>query len=198
MNKVISERIYFKVPESLYKKLLKIHLNFYQKTEYTQAEDIKKFFILLIKEWEEELKKEKRLQQADKDIIAHINRKGQRVYKIPFEGKTIRIDYIFKKEIKNSWNNIIYTIVKEENFSNMKEYSNAYFFPHILDFATKNLENLIGKYGKTPLQTLSLNIQDKVIIQVENKKRVKEILGKIEKIEKTFKGITIKVKRDNI
>ena len=80
----------------------------------------------------------------------------------------------------------------------MKEYSNAYFFPHILDFATKNLENLIGKYGKTPLQTLSLNIQDKVIIQVENKKRVKEILGKIEKIEKTFKGITIKVKRDNI
>lgn len=64
MNKVISERIYFKVPESLYKKLLKIHLNFYQKTEYTQAEDIKKFFILLIKEWEEELKKEKRLQQA--------------------------------------------------------------------------------------------------------------------------------------
>ena len=121
-------RTRFRVEERLYQEFKMFHLNFLETTQYSKVNDIKNFFILLIDEWYKKLKKENRLVPAVSDKIVYINRVGKRTNKLPYDGETARIIFYFKKPVEAKWNDIVYTLMKEDNFANMQEYSNGYFF----------------------------------------------------------------------
>lgn len=194
----IAERVYFRIEDKVYQEYKMFHLNFLEKTKYFEVNDIKDFFILLIEEWTERLKNDKRLKKAEIDKIDYINRKGKRVYKIPYEGETVRILFHFKPYIVDKWNDIVYTLMSEDNFQKMKDYSNGYFLPDLFDFAKENIEYLVEKYKKYELESLLLQLQDNVTIRFLTKSSIKNIEGKVTAIEDTPNGLIIQIDRVNI
>lgn len=197
MNKIISHQIAFRVSENLYKEFRKNHLDFLKQTEYDQLNNIKDFVVFLIKEWEKELLQQNRLQQADEEVITYVNRKGRREDPI-VEDTITKINYNFRESVKKSWDNIIYTLIKEEDFINSKKYSNSYFLHLLFEYYKDNASYFIEKFAKTTLKEVLLKLSDKVTFQFISKFTIKEFSGDIEKIENTPKGLVIKVKRDDL
>lgn len=194
----IAERVYFRIEYKIYQECKMFHLNFLEKTKFFAVSDIKDFFILLIEEWTQRLQDEKRLKKANSEIITYINRKGKRVSKMPYEGETTRITFHFKPHIVDKWNDIVYTLMNEDNFEKMKDYSNGYFLPNLFDFAKENIEYLIDKYQKYELDSLLLKLQEKVTIRFFSKSTIKNIEGKVISIENTPNGLVIHIDRVNI
>lgn len=197
-NKAEIEEIRFKIPAPIYDEFLELHIEFLKKTQYIEACTVKKFISLLIREWEQSLIDQKRLVKAEQEQITYINRKGQRSLKNPYKGEVQRVFLRYNKETKESWDNIIYSLMKEENFSFNEEYSNGYFFPHLIDFLKKNFSALAKKYGKKNMTKVQINVNDKFKFQFISKGAVKRIEGSIYKIENTPQGIVINIKRDNL
>lgn len=191
-------RTRFRVEERLYQEFKMFHLNFLEATQYSKVNDIKNLFILLIDEWYKKLKEENRLVPAVPDKIVYINRVGKRTNKLPYDGETARIIFYFKKPVEAKWNDIVYTLMKEDNFANMQEYSNGYFFPHLYNFAKENIEYLTAKYQKNSIKSLNLKLQEKVTIKFINKATIKHIEGKVTAIEKTPDGLFIHIDRVNL
>lgn len=197
MSKTISDIIHFKVEEALYQEFKIFHLNFLEETQYFEIEDIKNFFIFLINEWYDFLEKNEVLEEADKEKIAQVNKKGKRYYTLPYEGNTTRISFYFRNDIREKWNTIIYSLMKKENFSKMKIYTNGYFFPFLFNFAKENVFFLTEKYKKITLSNTILNLSDKVIIRFLNKNSIKNIKGSVSNIENTPNGLVIQIDRDD-
>ena len=194
----ISDIIHFKVEERLYQEFKAFHLNFLEKTQYFEVEDIKNFFIFLINEWYDSLLKIEILEEADKEKIVQVNRKGKRYYSLPYEGNTTRISFYFRNEVREKWNKIIYYLMKKENFSQMKIYTNGYFFPYLFDFAKENKDILIERYKKVTLTDVNLKQNDRVMIRFLNKSTIKNIEGKVLNIENTPNGLVIHIDRVNL
>ena len=104
----------------------------------------------------------------------------------------------FKEPIETQWNDIVYTLMNEDEFANMKEYSNGYFFPHLYNFAKENINYLTDKYKKHSMDSINLKMQDEVIIKFINKASMKHIEGKVAAIENTPEGLIIHIDRVNI
>ena len=198
MMSTISDIIHFKVEERLYQEFKAFHLNFLEKTQYFEVEDIKNFFIFLINEWYDSLLKIEILEEADKEKIVQVNRKGKRYYSLPYEGNTTRISFYFRNEVREKWNKIIYYLMKKENFSQMKIYTNGYFFPYLFDFAKENKDILIERYKKVTLTDVNLKQNDRVMIRFLNKSTIKDIEGKVLNIENTPNGLVIHIDRVNL
>lgn len=187
----IADRLQFRVEDKLYQEFKMFHINFLETTQYFNVQDIKDFFILLIEEWHIKLKEQKKLKPEDPDKITYINRKGKRIGKLSYEGETARITFYFKKHIVSQWNDIIYTLMYEDNFQNLKEYSNGYFFPHLYNFAKENIEYLVSKYQKHLLNSFNLKLEEEITIRIINKHSTKKIEGKVTTIENTPEGLII-------
>lgn len=196
MNKEISDIIHFKVEEKLYQEFKMFHLNFLEQTQYFEVEDVKNFVIFLINEWYDLLSKTEVLEQSDKEKIELVNRKGKRYTTLPYDGATSRISFYFRNEIREKWNMIIYFLMKKENFSQMKVYTNGYFFPFLFEFAKQNLDFLKEKYQKVALPNTKISLKDKVTIRFFNKSSIKNIEGTILNIENTPKGLVIHIDRN--
>lgn len=196
MKENISEKIHLRIEEKLYQNFKLFHIDFLEKTEYIEVVDIKKFFILLIKEWEEKLAYQGILCKAEEKIIALVNRSGKRISRLPYEGATTRISFYFKKPIKQMWDNIIYSLIKQENFVNIRKYTNGYFFPKMYDFMEENRDYLIQKYKKNMLESCEISLEKVIRIKILNKNTIKDFKGKIEKIEKNPDGISIYLERE--
>lgn len=194
----ISEIIHFKVEEKLYQEFKIFHLNFLEKTQYFEIEDIKNFFIFLINEWYDFLQEKEILEEADKEKIVQVNRKGKRYYSLPYEGNTSRISFYFRNEVRDKWNTIIYFLMKKENFSQMKIYTNGYFFPYLFDFAKENEILLQEKYKKVTLVSVNIKQNDNVTIRFFNKSSIKSIEGRVSNIENTPNGLVIDIDRVNL
>ena len=193
-----ANRLRFRVEDRLYQEFKMFHLNFLEVTQYFKVQDIKEFIILLIGEWYTKLKEENKLIPYDPDKIAYINRVGKRTTKLPYEGDTARMGLYFKEPIETQWNDIVYTLMSEDEFANMKEYSNGYFFPYLYNFAKENINYLTDKYKKHSMDSINLKMQDEVIIKFINKASMKHIEGKVAAIENTPEGLIIHIDRVNI
>lgn len=194
----ISDIIHFKVEEKLYQEFKVFHLNFLEETQYFEIEDIKNFFIFLINEWYDFLNETETFEQVDSEKIAQVNRKGKRYHILPYEGNTTRISFYFRNEVREKWNKIIYHLMKKELFSQMKIYTNGYFFPYLFDFAKENKDNLIKKYKKVILTDVNLKKNERITIRFLNKSTIKNIEGKILNIEDTPNGLVIHIDRVNL
>lgn len=197
-NKAEIGEIRFKIPTPIYDEFLELHIEFLERTQYIEACTVKKFLMLIIREWEQSLIEQKRLIQAQKKQITYINRKGQRNLKNPYKGEVQRAFFRYEKGLKETWDNIIYSLMKEENFINNEEYSNGYFFAHLIDFIKKHLSMLVKKYGKKNMAKVQINVNDKFKFQFISKGAIKRIQGVIHKIEYTPQGIVINIKRNDL
>lgn len=192
----IADKVYFRIEEKLYKEFKKFHLDFLEATEYYEVQDIKKFFALLIAEWEAHYIAENKLEVADAEKIDYINRKGKRIGQLDYEGETARITFHFKKDITKKWNNIIYTLMKEDNFDNMKKYSNGYFFPHFFEFVKSQKDRFIDEFRKRIYEEYTVKKEEKATIRFINKDTIKNISGKITRIEDTPNGLVLFIDRN--
>lgn len=196
MKESVSEKIHLRIEERLYREFQLLHLDFLEKTEYIEVTDVKNFFILLIKEWEEFLVQQGLLYKAEENIIEGVNRTGKRMANLSYQGQSTRITFYLKKPIKQMWDNIIYSLMKQEEFANIGQYTNGYFFPKMFEFFKERMGYLIEKYKKTILSSYELAPYQEVKIKVLNKNSVKDFKGRIEKIEQNPDGISIYLERE--
>lgn len=113
---------------------------------YMQRKD---FFRMILLEMVEELEASKNYYQAEdttfKNFIKRAGRRwGERV--IPTQELTFIIFGSYEDNTLQLYDNICYSLAKNENMKHMSEYSTSYFFVDILDFIERKASYLYKKY----------------------------------------------------
>lgn len=188
-------KIQFYVPTTLYNDFTKLQLEFLEQTDYQEAKTLKKFFAIIISEWKEFLiKKGKWKGTIPPEEI--INKRGKRAKTNTEENEYTKFKFTYEKDIKQTWDNIVYSIMYEEDFSNKSIYASGYFFSLCIDFTKQNWISITTKYATKHLNNIELKSNDSVKLLIIGNKTLNRINGQIHNIESTPTGILISIKKE--